>query len=451
MSNRHSIPYQPHSQHYFDRLRNFSQPVWLDSGKPHSQHGQYDIMSAEPTYSIRHNNGSTQIVDHKNKICKSSEEALAHTLSKFISFNPTGTMPFNGGLIGYISYDYGEKQYNIATEKQAPHLPDANFSFYPWAIIQDHVNKKSWLTGLPALSEAELHAIYDSIMSENPQAIGSFSLKGMTNHIKKSDYEKQLNKITEYILGGDCYQVNFSQCFSSEFEGDPYTAYLALRKTMSSPYSAYLVLESGSILSLSPEQFISTKDRQISTRPIKGTMKRSLNERHDAKIIRALQASKKNRAENLMIVDLLRNDLGQWCKPGSVVVDKLFSLESYANVHHLVSHISGQLKESINSIDALFGCFPGGSITGAPKKRAMEIIAELEPTHRSIYCGSIGYIDDSGNLDMNIAIRTVYADQHTMHCSGGGGIVSDSNPADEYTESLIKIEPILKTLTTFTQ
>tara|TARA_Y100000768_G_scaffold378910_1_gene353917 strand:+ start:32 stop:832 length:801 start_codon:yes stop_codon:yes gene_type:complete len=258
-------------------------------------------------------------------------------------------------------------------------------------------------------------------------------------------YKSKVSKISNYIKNGDCYQVNFAQRFSLGYKGDEYSIYKTLNKSFASPYSAYINYPFGNILSFSPERFLSVKNNIVETKPIKGTRPRSDDTEIDEKNIIELKLSEKDKAENLMIVDLLRNDLGINCKNGSINVDKLFEIETFANVHHLVSTITGEIKDKSNIYNLIRDAFPGGSITGAPKLRAMEIIEELEPDNRSIYCGSIGYIGFDQKTDLNISIRSMLAVNNKLYFWGGGGIVNDSDVRSEYNESIAKVKPLLDT------
>jgi len=258
-----------------------------------------------------------------------------------------------------------------------------------------------------------------------------------------------LRKIHDYIQAGDCYQVNYTQRFSAQCEGDAWTAYCALRLACPTPFSGFMSLPAdNAILSLSPERFVRVSHNQVETRPIKGTRPRGRNSAEDAANAAELLASPKDRAENLMIVDLLRNDLGRTCRTGSVRVPQLFTLESYPNVHHLVSSVVGELADGKDALDLIGDSFPGGSITGAPKIRAMQIIDELEPTRRSLYCGSLLYLDVRGEMDSSIAIRSLLVKDGRVSCWGGGGIVADSDWQDEYQESITKVKVLLDTLQT---
>ena len=265
--------------------------------------------------------------------------------------------------------------------------------------------------------------------------------------ITAEQYQQAIERIHAYIQAGDCYQVNFAQRFRAQYEGDPWVAYQALRVACPTPFAGYLSLADGdAILSLSPERFVKVSQRQVETRPIKGTRPRGKTPAEDAAYAEELLASKKDRAENLMIVDLLRNDLGRTCRTGSVRVPQLFGLESYPNVHHLVSVVTGELGAEKDALDLLGGSFPGGSITGAPKIRSMQIIDELEPSRRSLYCGSLLYLDVRGEMDSSIAIRSLLAENGQISCWGGGGIVADSQWEAEYQETFTKVRVLMQTL-----
>ncbi|MDF5303005.1 aminodeoxychorismate synthase component I, partial [Vibrio parahaemolyticus] len=256
----------------------------------------------------------------------------------------------------------------------------------------------------------------------------------------------RFDKVQEYLLSGDCYQINLAQRFNAPYQGSEWQAYLKLESANQAPFSAFIRMPESSILSISPERFLELKDRVIETKPIKGTRPRSEDPKQDNANAHDLQTAEKDQAENLMIVDLLRNDIGRVASPGSVHVPKLFDIESFPAVHHLVSTIRANLDEQYSPADLLRACFPGGSITGAPKVRAMQIIEELEPHRRSAYCGSIGYISRHGRMDTSITIRTIVAENHKLYAWAGGGVVADSDCASEYQETLDKLSKILPAL-----
>ncbi|WP_272961859.1 aminodeoxychorismate synthase component I [Alcanivorax jadensis] len=262
----------------------------------------------------------------------------------------------------------------------------------------------------------------------------------------REKYLHSLGRIKDYLSAGDCYQVNLAQRFSAHFKGDPLTAWLALQAAHPAPHSCFFDAGGSQIFGVSPERFLSIRDRQVVTEPIKGSRPRGATPEEDQAFGDELLSNPKDRAENLMIVDLLRNDLGACCEPGSIQADPLFELRRFSNVQHLVSTVTGTLRRDLSPLDALLGAFPGGSITGAPKKRAMEIIAELEPVPRGAYCGSFFWMDNQGNLDSNILIRTLQTEGDRLYCHGGGGIVFDSVPEAEYEESCFKVAKLMGAL-----
>ncbi|MFX4228793.1 MAG: aminodeoxychorismate synthase component I [Porticoccaceae bacterium] len=283
---------------------------------------------------------------------------------------------------------------------------------------------------------------------DKPAPVSHFQLTGRFEASEtREKYLYSIEQIKDYICAGDVYQVNYAQHFWASYRGDTVSAYLNQRAQHPAPFSAYIGLGDGkAVISHSPEEFLNVLGREVQTQPIKGTAPRSSDAETDQQNAENLQSSAKDRAENLMIVDLLRNDLGKACKPGSISVPRLFELQSFSNVHHLVSKVQGLLREDVSILELLRLCHPGGSITGAPKQRAMEIIAQLETVTRSLYCGSIGYISLCGRSHTNIAIRTMIADGTHIHCWGGGGIVADSDAHKEYQETLFKIGPMMESL-----
>lgn len=446
-SNLIKIAYKANAEHYFLCLESLEKQVWLDSGKPSSSYGRYDILSAAPVETLK--NPSIEAIETR-------VASMRNNVPDEIQQNPD--LPFVGGAIGYLNYEFNSDDFGIS-----PHsgLRNSHFGFYHWALIQDHKQKTATLVFLSTCSEAFKSKIIalvsnNSHDAQDPQETAllsqsqtqpGFSVSGFHANLSKQKYLNALDTIMQHILAGNCYQINFSQRFSGEFSGDPKAAYLALRKILPSPFSAYIGLSDDSILSLSPERFIQIDAKnRAKTQPIKGTAPRGLTPEDDAKFAEELQKSEKNRAENLMIVDLLRNDFSKSCEPFSVTVPKLFDLESFANVHHLVSTIEGKIEDGISALEFFIRCFPGGSITGAPKKRAMEIIRDLEEHPRNIYCGSVCYLSANGNFDSNISIRTLLVSEDKIYCWGGGGIVADSNPEDEYQESLQKIGVLIEAL-----
>ena len=266
---------------------------------------------------------------------------------------------------------------------------------------------------------------------------------------ERPDYVAAFERVQHYILAGDCYQINLTQALQAPYQGDPLTLFRALVGRFRAPFSGYVQFNGQAVLSFSPERFLRIEKDQVETRPIKGTRPRRADPLADHQEARALLASEKDRAENLMIVDLLRNDLGRFCVPGSIRVPALFALERYSNVHHLVSTVTGTLREAVTPLAVLEGCSPGGSITGAPKIRAMQIIRELEPLPRGVYCGSLFYLSPEGVLDSSIAIRTLTTDGRHIRVWGGGGVVADSAADPEFEESMTKIRHLIEAIEAF--
>lgn len=440
----HPLPYLANPADYFAAIRHAPGAVLLDSGRPTADRGRYDLLSAWPEAELTlqpDESGRDFLQRLRNSLQQLGNAALPDAYE----------LPFAGGLIGYLSYDFGRQLEQLpAHALDDLHLPDARLGLYAWALITDHQAATSQLVFHPSLEPAQRDRLIQLFGQPAPQLNGPFSLKQpMQPDISASQYQQALSKIHDYIQAGDCYQVNYTQRFSAQCEGDAWTAYCALRQACPTPFSGFMSLaDDSAILSLSPERFVRVSHHQVETRPIKGTRPRGKNSAEDAANAAELLASAKDRAENLMIVDLLRNDLGRTCRTGSVRVPQLFTLESYPNVHHLVSSVVGELADGKDALDLIGDSFPGGSITGAPKIRAMQIIDELEPTRRSLYCGSLLYLDVRGEMDSSIAIRSLLVKDGRVSCWGGGGIVADSDWQDEYQESITKVKVLLDTLQT---
>ncbi|WP_255875306.1 aminodeoxychorismate synthase component I [Microbulbifer elongatus] len=435
-----SLPYSRNIGAAFTALADLPCPVWLDSGLAGARGGRFDIISADPLSTLVLSPGNTTpFADLDDLMCELAPQEVDQQI------------PFCGGAIGYAGYELGTAGNFLPPDLRPTPLPAGYFGLYSWALIADHQLCSTHLVFHPACTDSQkrdLRQRFACVAWESP-ATGSerFQLLGTFRHeFTAEEYAQRIDRILEYIKAGDIYQANFTQRFLAAYEGNPLTAYLALREVAAGPFSAFLSLPEGALLSLSPERFILQDGRFLQTEPIKGTMPRDADTARDAASARQLQESRKDRAENLMIVDLLRNDLGKVCQRGSVRVPNLFELQSFANVHHLVSTITGQLPDSLEYADVLQACFPGGSITGAPKRRAMEIIRQLELSPRGAYCGSIGYLSSCGRADTNIAIRTLTASNGEISCAAGGGIVADSDPHAEHRECLDKVRILLATL-----
>ena len=445
------LPYFTDSSTLFSAFAEQPWAIFLDSGHPNSQQGRYDIISFNPICTLVTHGSVTKITRYDETIESSLDP---FDLVKAELQKPSITeydLPFNGGAIGYFSYDLArrlEKLPIIASD--AEQIADMAIGIYTWAVIVDHHQQQSYLVGY-ADSDAQWQELIEQFSvlktseSETPFSVTS----AITSNMDESTYATAFKKIKQYLKEGDCYQVNLAQRFVANCTGAPWTAYLKLRALNTAPFSCYLNLPNLQVLSSSPERFLKVTQRLVQTKPIKGTRPRKTDIFEDEQQKQSLQNSDKDKSENLMIVDLLRNDIGKTCKKGSVKVPLIFNVESYATVHHLVSTVTGVLEDDQHALDLLKTCFPGGSITGAPKIRSMEIIEELEPNRRGVYCGAIGYIGFNGNMDTNIAIRTLVHSNDTIRFWAGGGIVNDSEMADEYQESFDKAKALLDLLKEF--
>jgi para-aminobenzoate synthetase component 1 len=450
------ISYQPDSKQLFASVRDLPDAIWLDSGKPHSSQGRFDIISACPDALIETNGQHSTITDSNGTTTSNDDpfDLAQQLLEPLLPIESSAAnQPFVGGLIGYFGYDLGRRIVSLESKTEAlTTLPDMRIGRYLWALIVDHSARQCQLV-FHRLCSSDLRGEIIQRFTKDSVTEKSAPTFTLTEKFKptlnQSQYQYSIRRIKDYIASGDCYQTNFTQHFSAPFKGDLWPAYLELREKAASPYSAFWQWPKQALLCLSPERFVQSVDSIVETKPIKGTARRGTSVIEDQQLSEQLVNSSKDRAENLMIVDLLRNDLSKNCESGSISVPVLFELESFANVHHLVSTVTGKLDINSTPLNLLRDCFPGGSITGAPKKRAMEIIEELEPVKRSVYCGSIGYISANNRMDTNIAIRTLIADGDQLHCWGGGGIVADSQEDLEYEESIDKIKALLEALETF--
>ncbi|WP_022941121.1 aminodeoxychorismate synthase component I [Psychromonas hadalis] len=456
------------TQTQFEQIKyNLSQYEWaifLESADDTHIDSHYSIISAEPIATLQSFAGKNCFKMgarcERTKIdpfiiLKEKREALfpLHDMQH----NKESKLPFLGGILGTLNYELGYQFEEIKNDQQPNglSLPELSVGFYDWALIFDHKKSLFFLVTHPTIkqlktSKEQWKSRFNWLMSHvKPHKTAQpFQLtNNWSANMDKQQYSEKFNKIQQYILSGDCYQVNLAQRFKASYQGDEYQAYQALLAENRPPFAAFLRLPEQVILSLSPERFLKLTDRIVETKPIKGTRPRFDDLTLDKQSQKALQQSEKDRSENLMIVDLLRNDIGRVCQAGSVKVPTLFEIESFPAVHHLVSTVIGKLDTCYGVEDLLRVCFPGGSITGAPKIRSMEIIAELEPDRRQSYCGSIGYISANGEMDMNIAIRTLVCFEGEIYCWAGGGLVADSQVDAEYQECFDKVSRILPCLT----
>lgn len=441
------VPYLPDSCELFARIRELGDPVFLDSSYPHTRAGRYDILAAGPIdAALPPPPAPGDELAARDYLAELSRCHSDH-FGTVSAASPD--LPFCGGLIGYLGYGFGESLEGVSSARSGPPLSEAVcVALYDWCVVQDHRLQRAALICQPRVSPSTRQDLLRRLRRPAVETGDSFRLaSAFQANISESNYNSTFEKVQAYIHAGDCYQVNLSQQFSAHFDGDPWQAYRALRATAAAPFAAYLERDGmDCLLSLSPERFLSLHGQHVETSPIKGTRPRYADAEADRLAVEELRNSAKDRAENLMIVDLLRNDLGRGCVPGSIHVDRLFEIQSFPTVHHMVSTVSGELAPGRTAFDLMRDCFPGGSITGAPKRRSMEIIAELEPHHREVYCGSVFYVSADGRMDSNIAIRTLLGKEGRLHCWGGGGIVADSQWQQEYQETYDKVGKLMTTL-----
>jgi len=416
------------------RLSELPNLVFLDSSARGTL-GRYSFLTADPI----------ALVGHTGDPLAAARALLApHHRAPL-----PGLPPFQGGIAGYVGYDWGAQQERVRRPTSARDVPDAGLGLYDWVIAWDHLQARAWIVawGPQRLAWARERL---TVPTNAPRAVTSLPPpSSLTSNFTRFEFEVAVRRIRDYIAAGDVYQVNLAQRFQSPCAGPSLDLYRRLRARSAAPFGAYLALGPVTIASISPERFVrlDARTRAAEARPIKGTRPRGTTPAEDAALAQALTASEKDRAENVMIVDLLRNDLGKVCHPGSVRAPQLYALESHPTVHHLVSTVTGVLGDQADAFDLLRAAFPGGSVTGAPKIRAMEIIAELERAPRGVYCGAIGYVSATGDMDLNIPIRTVVLHDGVASFHAGAGIVWDSDPAAEYDETLAKARPMMDALT----
>ncbi|MFU7515026.1 aminodeoxychorismate synthase component I [Clostridium sp. HCS.1] len=421
--------------------------ILLDSSKEDKTLSKFSFIGLNPFMTFEAK-GNTCLIDDVEVIGEPFD-VLEKLIEKYkISEEVYSHIPLISGAIGYISYDVCRILEELPNSSMEDfNISDIKFIFYNNIIIFDLYNNKQYITSLKGIDE-EIDLIINKIKST--VHIEEYKVeetrKNFISNFNKSEYKTAITKMKNYIVSGDIYIANMTQRFYTDSAEDSFEIYKKLRSINKAPFSAYMNFNDFQIISSSPERFLEVNNRKVVTRPIKGTRPRGKNKEEDKKNSLELLNSEKDKAELLMVVDLERNDLSKVCKPHSVKVTELFKLETYATVFHLVSTVEGELKDEVSAIKCIKECFPGGSITGTPKIRAMEIIEELEALKRNIYTGSIGYFDFRGNADFNIAIRTIIKKDNKAYFGVGGGITYDSNEEDEYNETLDKAKALMRVL-----
>lgn len=441
-------------------LNNFS---LLESSLKVGKMGRYSFVAWDPFLVVK-STGNTITVNFAGREKKITTDPLDYINMLFrryaVHYRRDHT-PFIGGAIGYFGYELKnqiEKLPQTATADLG--FPEMYLAFYDWALTIDEFSKRAYMSvinfdsGLLGPLERKMKARRKAIMdilekptaSEPEQSGGAVVAENLVSNFTQEEYVAAVGRVKEYIAAGDIYQVNLSQRFSADLHCSPQAFYAKLNEMNPAPYSAFLYFDDKAVVCSSPERFLTKRGAEIETRPIKGTRPRGETPERDAELGAELLAAEKDNAELAMIVDLERNDLGKVCEFGSVIVEKAAELEMFPTVYHLVATVTGQVRSNVNIAELLKATFPGGSITGAPKIRAMEIIDELEPSCRSVYTGAIGYLGFNGDLDLNIVIRTSLFENGKIYFQVGGGIVADSSPEAEYQETLDKAHATIKTL-----
>jgi len=443
-----------------------SYSFFLDSAMDHQKLGRYSLMGSDPflVFSSRGQDITINMSGGEIHLKGDPFEALRGYLARYRLDSTVNNLPCSGGAVGYLGYDLGRFVENLPSRAVDDlFLPEACLGFYDLMLALDHQTNQVFVVsnGLPEsalgprLARArqrmeEFKTCFEAFLSRRPKLPIEVNYAPAGQNIKKNftpgAYLKAVQRARQYIIDGDIFEVNISQRFETELAIPPFELYLRLRSVNPAPFAAYLGFGELAVASSSPERFLRRKGNQVETRPIKGTIRRGKTPAEDETNAQWLLNSVKNRAENMMIVDLERNDLGRVCRYGTVKVTELAILETYPTLFHLTSTVVGELKAGVDQIDLLKATFPGGSITGAPKVRSMEIIDELEPTRRSIYTGSIGYLGFDGNLDLNIVIRTFLIKGKRACFQVGGAVVFDSEPEAEYEETMVKARALFKAL-----
>lgn len=445
------------SAQLFNEVADQPWAIFLDSGcfdanRSATRFADYDVLAIRPITTVV-TQGETTVIDVNGEKTDTQLEPMAVIKSQLDNLDwqvenreegqqGKQDLPYLPGALGYFSYDLGrryEAMPNLAKNDEA--LPETAIGIYPVVVVVDHKQQQIQLIAIDNEQAQETIELWKQIhkkaLHQELQVNTKQRLKTrkVIESINRDAYQQKFDAVRQYTIEGDCYQVNLTKQFCCEVQADAWQTYLHLRQISPAPYGAFMNFPFAQVLSNSPESFIQCRNRQVVTRPIKGTRPRIHNDKQaDLKLAKELENSTKDQAENLMIVDLMRNDLSRCCEIGSVKTPQLFALHSFANVHHLISTVTGRLKHVLHPLDLLRSCFPGGSITGAPKIRAMEIIEELEPVRRGLYCGSVAYIGIDQSLETNIAIRTMVVKDGQARFAAGGGLVIDSGEEQEYQE-----------------
>jgi aminodeoxychorismate synthase component I len=442
-----------------DRMAPHQPVVWLDSARVHPVTGRWSLLGLHPWLRLQAKAGrlSWQTSALTREFQGNPFAALGEALRRY-------HIPQSGqahqraiGLMGFLSYDANRWIERLPPPQDAMSgQPDMLMLGMSVVVLVDHIERRSWIVSVadphaaPALARRQASARLEEMLERVDQSrsahtapLKRFTAAAPLPTIPQAEFERQANRVLEHIRSGDIYQANLSQRFTASFSGDPRRLYRELRRINPSPFASYLSDGELAVASCSPERLLRSQDGRLDSRPIAGTRPRGSNAWEDTVNSLELFLSEKERAEHIMLVDLMRNDLGRVCRHGSVQVVDLMALESYSHVHHIVSDVSGRLRPGVGALEAICAVFPGGTITGCPKVRCMEILRSLEPVARGLYTGSLGYIGFDGTFDLNIAIRTIILQGKRLSLHAGAGIVADSDPSREYHETLAKAQALM--------
>ena len=456
------LPLSPQTVFYY--IQHEPHSCFLDSGMDPVRLGRYSFIGTGPFLVVKSRGKEITITGHECSTRTGNPfDILQEILERYRLDRPDTEIPFLSGCMGYFSYDLCHfiERLPVTTVNDLD-LPECFFAFFDTILAFDNLNNRSFIiaSGFPETDEEKRLRRAAEQLEKFKERLALFAARTyytgpavepdeevvIKSNFTRSEYVKAVQRARDYIIAGDIFQVNLSQRFQTALTIPPYDLYLRLRDINPAPFAAYLNFDEVTVVSASPERFLQVHGQEVETRPIKGTRPRGKDLLEDRVMADELVQSIKDRAENIMIVDLERNDLGRVCRYGSIHVSELAILETFPTVFHLTSTVKGTLREGTGRIDLLKASFPGGSITGAPKVRAMEIIDELEPTRRSVYTGSIGYLSFSEELDLSIVIRTFLIKNNTAYFQLGGGIVYDSDPEEEYQETLDKGKALIQAL-----
>ncbi|MUK87937.1 anthranilate synthase component I [Ornithinibacillus sp. L9] len=427
----------------------------LESSLKHEKSGRYSFIGSDPYLELKAVGGECEIHRIQEGVRCTQKLTIIDAIHQHLSsFDRSLPFPFYGGGVGYIGYDAIRQYENIGgTPADDMEMPDAHLMFYEQVVVMDHQLQKIYLVfldlsgnGTEEQMAKKLHQMEEDLKTPSKQEFSREIANTSSFHstIKKAVFEEKVKKAQEHIKRGDIFQVVLSQRLQAEFKGSPFSFYRKLRRTNPSPYMFYIDFDDYLVLGASPESLVSVKGEHVLTNPIAGTRRRGMTEEEDQQLEKDLLSDEKELAEHRMLVDLGRNDLGRVCEIGSVELTKFLTVERYKHVMHIVSEVKGKLRKNVSRLDALLSCLPAGTVSGAPKIRAMQIINELEVSKRGVYAGAVGYINVTGEFDFALAIRTMVIKANTAYVQAGAGIVLDSVPQNEYEETIHKAKALLE-------